>query len=103
MHRVKYFVHQDVFNDTMIYAKDLETIQQIKDYDIGLYGIVETQEGDVLFEIDFRYDGEPFIWRKFMNLKSFLGFYRYRKMRFLDNHSKNYIEKYIQNLEKLRL
>ena len=99
MNRVKCFVHQDVLNDTMIYAKRFETIQEIEDYDIGLYGIVETQEGDVLFEIDFRYDGEPFIWRRFMHLKSFLGFYRYRKMKFLDNHSKNYIEKYIQELE----
>lgn len=97
MHRVKYFVHQDVLQDTMIYAKRFETIQEIEDYDIGLYGIMETQEGDVLFEIDFKYDGEPFVWKRFMHLKSFLGFYRYRKMRFLDTQSEKYIKDYIEN------
>ena len=53
MERIKkYFVHQDVWSDTMIYAKRFETIQEIEDYDIGLYGIIETEEGYVLFEID---------------------------------------------------
>ena len=50
--KVKCFVHQDVLADTMIYAKDFETIQTVEDYDIGLYGIIETEEGYVLFEID---------------------------------------------------
>ena len=95
--KVKYFVHQDVLADTMIYAKCLETLQSIEDYDIGLYGIIETSEGDVLFEIDYTYDGEPFVWKKFMHLKSFLGFYRYRKMRFLDTQSEKYIKNYIDS------
>lgn len=101
MDRVKYYVHQDVFSNTMIYAKSLETIQSIEDYDIGLYGIIETTEGYVLHQIDLKYDGEPFVWRKFMHLKSFLGFYRYRKMSFLDSQSKKFIEEYIKdNLSK---
>lgn len=98
MDRVKCFVHQDVFQDTMIYAKRFETIQEIEDYDIGLYGIMETEEGYVLFEIDFKYSGEPFVWRKFMHLKSFLGFYRYRKMRFLDKQAEKFIKEYIEQL-----
>lgn len=101
MDKVKYFVHHDCLNDTMIYAKTLETMESIEDYDIGLYGIKETKEGDVLFEIDFKYDGEPFVNRKFMHLRSFLRFYRYRKMKFLDSHSKKFIEGYIKdNLSK---
>ena len=71
MERIKYFVHHDVLSDTMIYAKRFETIQEIEDYDIGLYGIMETEEGYVLYEIDFKYDGEPFVWKRFMHLKSF--------------------------------
>lgn len=98
MDRVKCFVHQDVFQDTMIYAKRFETIQEIEDYDIGLYGIMETEEGYVLFEIDFKYSGEPFVWRKFMHLKSFLGFYRQRKMRFLDTQAEKFIKDYIEQL-----
>lgn len=98
--KVKYFVHQDVLNDTMIYAKHLESLESIDCYDIGLYGIVETQEGDVLFQIDFRYDGEPFVWKKFMHLKSFLGFYKRRDMRFLDKQSEKYITDYIKAMKK---
>lgn len=98
MHRVKLFVHHDVMSDTMVYAKDLETIQTIEDYDIGLYGIIETKEGYVLFEIDFKYSGELFVYRKFMHLKSFLRFYRYRKMKFMDSHAKEFIEGYIHDM-----
>ena len=98
--KVKYFVHQDVLNDTMIYAKHLETLETIDCYDIGLYGIIETQEGDVLFQIDFRYDGEPFVWLKFMHLKSFLRFYKHRDMRFLDSQSEKYITDYIKSMEE---
>lgn len=92
--KVKYFIHHDVLNSTMIYAKDLETIQTIEDYDIGLYGIIETKEGDVLFEIDWTYSGELFVWKKFMHLKSFLGFYRYRKAKYLDSQSEKFITNY---------
>ena len=92
--KVKYFVHHDVLNSTMIYAKDLETIQTIEDYDIGLYGVIETKEGDVLFEIDLTYSGELFVWKKFMHLKSFLGFYRYRKAKYLDSQSEKFITGY---------
>lgn len=41
--KVKYFVYQDVLAGIMIYAKDFETIQSIDGYDIGLYGIIETE------------------------------------------------------------
>lgn len=92
--KVKYFVHQDVLAGTMIYAKDFETIQTVEDYDIGLYGIIETEEGYVLFEIDWKYSGEPFVWRKFMHLKSFLGFYKYRKAKYLDSQSEKFITSY---------
>ena len=96
--KVKYFAHQDVLNDTMIYAKHLETLESIDCYDIGLYGIIETQEGDVLFQIDFKYNGEPFVWQKFMHLKSFLRFYKNRNMRFLDSQSEKYITVYIKSM-----
>ena len=82
--QVKCFVHQDVLNDTMIYSTHLEDLESIDCWDIGLYGIIETSEGYILFEIDFKYNDEPFVYRKFMHLKSFLRFYKYRKMKFMD-------------------
>lgn len=97
MNKIKCFVHHDVLNDTMIYAKRFEIIQTIEDYDIGLYGIIETEEGHVLFEIDWTYNNEPFVWKRFMHLKSFLGFYRYRKMKFLDSQAEKFIKNYIED------
>lgn len=76
----------------------MESLMDIDCWDIGLYGIMETEEGYVLFEIDFKYSGEPFVWRKFMHLKSFLGFYRHRKMRFLDTQAEKFIKDYIEQL-----
>ena len=99
LEKVKYFAHQDVLAGTMIYAKDFETIQSIEDYDIGLYGIMETKEGDALFKIDWSYSGEPCLMEKYMHLKSFIGFYGYRNMRFLDHQSEKYVKSYIQNIE----
>lgn len=98
--KVKYFAHQDVLSGKVRYAKDFETIQSIEDYDIGLCGIIETEEGDVLFKIDWAYSGEPIVYEKFMHLKSFLAYYGYRNMRFLDQQSEQYIKGYIQSLER---
>ena len=89
--KVKYFVLHDVLEDTMIYAKDFETIQTVEDYDIGLYGIVETVEGYILFEIGWTYSGEPFVCKRFMHLSSFLGFYKHRNAKYLDKHSEKFI------------
>lgn len=102
MDRVKCFVHQDVWSNTMIYAKRFETIQEIEDYYIGLYGVVETPEGYILFEIDFKYNGEPFVWKRFMHLKSFLGFHKYRKMKFMGAKAEKFIKDCIEDYDKKR-
>lgn len=99
LEKVKYFAHTDVLAGKMIFAKDFETIQSIEDYDIGLYGIMETKEGDALFKIDWGYSGEPCLMEKYMHLKSFLRFYGYRNMRFLDTKVEQYIKTYIQSIE----
>lgn len=96
--KVKYFAHQDVLNDTIIWSRDIESLQDIDCYDIGLYGVLETSEGDILFQIDFTYDGEPFVWRKFMHMDSYLKFYRNRPLKYLDKQSEKYIKDYIEML-----
>lgn len=96
--KVRYYAHHDVLNDTIIWSRDIESLQDIDCWDIGLYGVIETSEGSVLFEIDFKYDGEPFVWRKFMHLKSFLRFYKNRSMKYLDKQSEIFIKTYIEIL-----
>lgn len=85
----------DVLGGKMVCSKHISTIQeQIENWDIGLYGIIETEEGYVLYEIDLRYDGEPFVYRKFMHYDSFKRFYPHSKMVFLDSQA----EKIIKNI-----
>ena len=38
-------------------------------------GVFDTKYGLELFEIDQRYDGEYFTWRRFMHRDSFMKFY----------------------------
>lgn len=95
MSEVKYYVHVDWNDMSIVYAKNIASIQSIENYDISLYGIIETIEGDVLFNIEWNYYGELIIMKKFMHLESFLKYSRFQKKRFLDKHSERYITKYL--------
>lgn len=93
---VKYFVHIDTLNGVLTITKDFSNLLDMEDYEIGLYGVLSTDNGDTLFEIDFTYENQPFVWRRLMHINSFIGYYRYIKKIFLDKES----EKYINNLIK---
>lgn len=93
--KVKFFVHRNLSTNEIYFANDVVSMQSIEYYDIGLLGVIETVEGDVLFNIEWNNYGELIVMRKFMHLKSFLRFFRNEKRRFLDIHSQKYIEAYI--------
>lgn len=95
INQVKLFVRRGSLDNTITFAKDLESLQDIENYKIGLFGIIETENGDILFQIDFKYDGEPFVWHRFMHINSFLGFNTYAERIFKDEYSKKYID-YVQ-------
>ena len=97
---VKVFIHKSPLTGELFFAKDLETMcKSVEDYEIGLYGIVETTEGDILFKVDFKYDGEPYLdWHKVMHIISFLKFHPYFDKVFLDKIS----ERYIENISSLK-
>ena len=95
INKVKLFVRRGSLDHTITFAKDLDSLKDIENYKIGLFGIIETENGDILFEIDFKYDGEPFVWRRFMHINSFLGFNTYAERIFKDEYSKKYID-YVQ-------
>jgi hypothetical protein len=93
--QVKLFVRRGSLDNTITFSKDLESLQNIENYKIGLFGIIETENGDTLFEIDFKYNDEPFVWHRFMHINSFLGFNTYSERIFKDKYSKKYID-YVQ-------
>lgn len=78
----KEFILRDVMNDliyiTKSYNKFLELIQ--KDKYLTPFAVVDTERGLEIFEIDRRYDGEYFIWRRMMHRDSFLRFHNDNKI-----------------------
>jgi hypothetical protein len=62
-----------------------------------------TDAGDILFEVDKKYDDTYFIWHKFMHILSFLKFNNYATIVCLDESSYRYIKSvYEQQEHKLQ-
>jgi hypothetical protein len=91
--KTKLFVHKPPHTGELVFSRDLDAMREtVKDYKIALFGIQETEEGDILFRVSFKYDGEPYLeWHKFMHIKSFLDFHPYFDKIYLDKFSEHYI------------
>lgn len=99
--QAKFFIKR-VYKDNKIYiSREIESI--IGDSQISCFAIMPTSEGDILFEVDKKYNGEYFIWRKFMHILSFLKFNNYATIICLDESSYRYIKSvYEQQEHKLQ-
>jgi hypothetical protein len=97
--KVKYFIYRSLSLDdrhTIHVCKSVDEIMKIDKYSkrcVGTFGIVETEQGDIAFEIELAYDGEPYVYRKFMHIDSFLKFYTYAKIHCHDKSSHTYMIK----------
>lgn len=89
INKVKFFLHRDLWNDAIYFSKDIGPLLNL--YDRDIFGIIETEQGDVVFNIEFNCDNEPYVWKKFMHITSFLNFNNDLEMKFLDKSSENYI------------
>jgi hypothetical protein len=99
--QAKFFIKR-VYKDNKIYiGRELESI--IKDSKVGCFAIMPTDAGDILFEVDKKYDDTYFIWHKFMHILSFLKFNNYATIVCLDESSYRYIKSvYEQQEHKLQ-
>ena len=78
----KEFILGDLCNDliyiTKSYDKFLELLE--KDEYLTPFAVVDTERGLEMFEIEKNYDGEYFIWQRFMHKDSFLKFHNDNKI-----------------------
>lgn len=78
----KEFILRDLGNDliyiTKSYDKFLELLE--KDEYLTPFAVVDTERGLEVFDIDKTYDGEYFIWRRFMHKDSYLKFHNDNKI-----------------------
>lgn len=97
--KVKYFIYRSLSlddKDTIHVCKSIDDILQIDKWSkkcVATFGIIETEQGDIAFEIELTYDGEPYVWKKFMHIESFLKFHPYAKIHCHDESSYKYITK----------
>lgn len=95
--KVKYFIYRSLSlddRDTIHVCKSIDDILKIDNYSkrcVATFGIIETEQGDVAFEVELTYYGDPYIWRKFMHIESFLKFHPYAKIHCHDKSSHVYI------------
>jgi len=74
--RAKEFIFCDVLDDDKIYiTKDLDKLIELNDGSLtGIYAVVDTENGEKLFEMDYAYSGEPIITRVFLHKKYFMDY-----------------------------
>lgn len=72
----KEFIYKSRKDNTIYICKNLQRLLEISCNHIwDIYGVVDTPQGEKLFELDFAYSGEPIIMRVFLHKDSFFMFY----------------------------
>lgn len=69
-------------SDNKIYiSKDIHKLIEMNDGKLfGVYGVIDTEDGEKLIETDFAYSGEPILMRVFLHKKYFLNHYWNREI-----------------------
>lgn len=72
----KEFICQDIMSEIIYITKSFEKVEELLSQFkwLSVWGVFDTKYGLELFEIDQRYDGEYFTWRRFMHRDSFMKF-----------------------------
>lgn len=98
--KVKYFIYRSLSMDdrhTIHVCKSIDEIMKIDKWSkkcVATFGILETEQGDIAFEIELTYEGEPYVYKKFMHIDSFLKFHPYSKIHCHDKSSHTYMIKH---------
>ena len=66
--------------DGKIYiSKDLNKLLEMNDNTlIGIYGVIDTENGEKMMTMDWSYSGEPLLMRVFLHKKFFINHYTNR-------------------------
>lgn len=73
--------YSDTQDGTIYVSKDIHKLIEMNDNTlIGIYGVIDTEDGEKLLETDFAYSGEPILMRTFLHKKYFFDHYWNRKI-----------------------
>lgn len=74
--RAKEFLFYDMDDEKIYISKDLQKLIDLNDGSlISIFGVVDTESGEKLFEMDFAYSGEPILMRVFLHKQYFMDYH----------------------------
>ena len=77
--------YSDVKDNKLYVSKDIHKLMEMNDNTlIGIYGVIDTEDGEKLLETDFSYSGEPILMRTLFHKKYFMNHYWNREVINLD-------------------
>lgn len=78
--KAKEFIFLEPDESKIYISKDVYELIELNDGSLaGIYAVVDTENGEKMFEMDFAYSGEPIIMRVFLHKEYFLKHYRHCK------------------------
>lgn len=79
---VKRYVYAPLTEKSIYVARDLQTILERTGANdlIRVYAVVELPNGETLFTIDRKYNGDFMLYDRFMHIDSFFGFHPHHKI-----------------------
>ena len=84
--RAKEFIYLDDDNNTIYISRDVQKLIDLNPMHnlIWIWAVVDTENGEKLFEMDFAYSGEPIIMRVFLHKAYFMEYHWTAKVIDLD-------------------
>lgn len=74
--QAKRFIYRDYDNEILYISRDFWKLMDMTDNIASdILAVCDTQVGEQAFEMDSNYSGEPFIYRRFMHMDSFMRFH----------------------------
>ena len=75
--KAKEFIYYDDDNNIIYTSKDVQALIELNPMHnlVWIYAVVDTENGEKLFEMDFAYSGEPIIMRVFLHKKYFMDYH----------------------------
>jgi hypothetical protein len=79
--KAKEYLFYDNLEEKIYISKNIDSLIELNEGSLaGIYAVVDTDNGEKLFEMDFAYSGEPIIMRVFLHKDYFMKYYWNREV-----------------------
>jgi len=80
----EFMLIDDIDGDTIYISNDLNKILEVNDNSlVGVYGVMDSEDGEVLIHTGWNYSGEPIMMGRFLHKKFFINEYTTKNIVYL--------------------